>query len=436
MTIRITKPIQGGTVRAIASKSEAHRLLICTALADSDTFVACTEISEDINATARCLEAMGAAVQYERCDGFSVNPISHKGRKTSQSSQNCVLDCGESGSTLRFLLPICGALGYRTTFHMGGKLPKRPLSALYDEMVAHGCTLSEQGQSPLTCEGQLKSGSYDLPGNVSSQFISGLLFALPILKGDSIIRVRGILESRPYVDMTLDALKSFSIAVTEVEEGVFHISGGQEYRSPSTVRAKGDWSNAAFWLSAGAIGHGEVTCTGLDMKSRQGDRAIIELLESFGARVTIERNSVTVSPGELRGIDIDAGNTPDLVPVLAAVASTAEGRTVIRNAERLRIKESDRLHTVATSLTSLGADVTETEDGLVINGKKTLAGGKTQSFGDHRIAMTAAVISAACTGPVIINNAEAVNKSYPTFFEDFNTALGGTWETHFRITKA
>ena len=422
MIVKITKPIRGGTVRAIASKSEAHRLLICAALAGSETFVACPERSEDIDATARCLESLGAVVRYEP-EGFFVAPVNR-----SAERQGVILDCGESGATLRFLLPVCGALGLRASLHMSGRLPSRPLSALYDEMTSHGCTLSEQGYSPLDCEGQLKSGEYTLPGNISSQFISGLLFALPLLEGESRIRVTGVLESRPYVDMTLDALRLFGVTVLEEEGQVFRIPGRQTGRSPKNVRVEGDWSNAAFWLSAGAIGQSGVTCTGLNLNSRQGDRAIVELLARYGARVTYgegENGAVTVSPGTLRGIDIDAGDTPDLVPVLAAVASGAEGKTTIRNAGRLRIKESDRLKTVAASLSGLGADVKETEDGLIIIGKKVLTGGETQSFGDHRIAMTAAILSAACTEPVVIRGAEAVRKSYPSFFDDFNAALGG-----------
>jgi 3-phosphoshikimate 1-carboxyvinyltransferase len=365
---------------------------------------------------------MTAEIKYEK-DGFFITPVKKEIENTSAE-----LDCGESGSTLRFLLPVCGALGSRASFNMEGRLPSRPLSGLYEEMTAHGCTLSAPGSSPLTCEGKLKSGNFSLPGNISSQFISGLLFALPLLEGDSNIRVTGVLESRPYIDMTLSALDLFNVKIEETENQTFHVKGGQSYQSPGTIYAEGDWSNAAFWLSAGAVGAGSVTCTGLDINSCQGDRAITELLARFGARVSREDDKVTVSSGELRGIDIDAADTPDLVPVLAAVASVARGETVIRNAGRLRIKESDRLRTVAAVLSSLGANIAETGDGLIIQGQKTLSGGETESFGDHRIAMTAAVLSSACSGQVVIKNAEAVNKSYPGFFEDFKTALGGLWE--------
>ncbi|MCL2067381.1 MAG: 3-phosphoshikimate 1-carboxyvinyltransferase [Treponema sp.] len=439
MTVCVKKPVQGGTIKAIASKSEAHRLLICAALADSETSITCPQRSEDIDATARSLQSMGASLRYEG-DSFLVTPIPQSPFPAPQSPNP--IDCGESGSTLRFLLPVCGALGLSVSFNMKGRLGERPISALRDTMASHGCTLETSpeplavvrlvegtlsGGSSLTCEGKLTHGKYTLPGNVSSQFVSGLLFALPLLRGESIIRVTNDLESRPYIDMTLDTLRLFGITIAEEEAQVFRIPGGQTMRSPGKAGASGDWSNAAFWLSAGAIGKSAVTCTGLDQGSRQGDRAIVELLERFGAVVTRKHDAVTVSPGALLGTEIDAGNTPDLVPVLAAVASVAEGKTVIRNAARLRIKESDRLHTVALTLSALGADIREIEDGLVINGKKTLTGGEIQSHGDHRIAMTAAILSAACTAPVIIRDAGAVRKSYPAFFEDF-ISLGGVCE--------
>jgi len=411
-------------IGAIASKSAAHRLLICASLADNETFVRCQERSQDIDATARCLESFGSVIRYEN-GGFFVTPAGKKENLTEERSA----DCGESGSTLRFLLPVCGALGMKVKFNMEGRLPTRSLTGLYEEMTAHGCTLSEHGRSPLVLGGKLTSGIYSLPGNVSSQFISGLLFALPLIEGGGSICVTGNLESRPYVDMTLDALRLFGITVQEEEKPaiIFRVQG-QTYRSPKKVQTEGDWSNAAFWLCAGAIGTGSVTCTGLDINSRQGDRAIIELLKKFGACVSVDSGAVTVSSGALKGIEINAEDTPDLVPVLAAVAAAAQGETVIKGAGRLRLKESDRLRTVADSLCGLGADVTETEDGLVIKGKKKLQGGTVQSFGDHRIAMTAAVLSGACLNPVTIQNAQAVNKSYPAFFDDFHITLGGVCE--------
>ena len=445
MTIKILDPPVGGTVSAIASKSEAHRLLICAALADEETFVGCPERSEDIEATVNCLVAMGAVVSCCK-NGYAVSPIQRARDSSSERAQvhaglsvavnqtfgalasqpPTELNCGESGSTLRFLLPVCGALGLNAAFHMGGRLPQRPLSSICDEMESHGCVL--HGSSPLICQGQLTSGLYTLPGNISSQFVSGLMLALPLLDGESLISVKGTLESRPYVEITLAALRLFGLSVIEESKQLFRVPGGQVFRSPKKTHAGGDWSNAAFWLSLGAFCQNGVTCTGLDLKSLQGDRAIVCLLERFGANVSCEDSSVTVLPGELRGIDIDAGDTPDLVPVLAAVASAAHGVTTIRNAGRLRIKESDRLSTVTESLTDLGADIAQTEDGLTVRGKNRLTGGITNSFGDHRIAMAAAVLSAACAEPVTICGAEAVRKSYPRFFDDFSAKLGGVYE--------
>jgi 3-phosphoshikimate 1-carboxyvinyltransferase len=401
--------------------------LICAALANDETLIRCPERSQDIDATAHCLKSLGAVIRYEN-SGFYVTPFSKN--KTIDAAKEREADCGESGSTLRFLLPVCGALGLRVKFNMEGRLPARPLTGLYEEMTSHGCTLSQHGQSSLACRGKLTSGNYSLPGDVSSQFISGLLFALPLLEGGSAIRVTGNLESHPYVDMTIEAVRLFGITVQEEEKPslIFHVPGSQSYRSPKTVRTEGDWSNAAFWLSAGAITADGVTCTGLNINSRQGDRAIIDLLKNFGARVSEYNGTVMVSPGQLKGIKIDAKDTPDLVPVLAAVASTAQGTTIIKGAKRLRLKESDRLKTIAASLSSLGADIKETDDGLIIQGKKKLTGGVTKSFGDHRIAMAAAVLSAACAAPVTIQNAEAVKKSYPAFFDDFHLTLGGICE--------
>ena len=429
MIIRIDKPIQGGTVKAIPSKSEAHRLLICAALSDRETIVECSELSEDIEATACCLESLGATINHNGSN-FHITPLKILSYLQPSDHSRVVrphyplnLNCGESGATLRFLLPLCGALGLPAAFNMRGRLPERPLGALEEQMISHGCTLSEAGQSPLTCKGQLKSGTYTLPGNVSSQFVSGLLMALPLLSGESVISLTNILESRPYVDMTLEALRLFGMTIYEENAQTFIIPGGQKYSSPVKAKAGGDWSNAAFWLSAGAIG-GQVTCTGLDLNSRQGDRAIVELLADFGAHVKHDMDTVTVIPGILRGIEVDAADIPDLVPVLAAVAATAEGKTIIRNAGRLRIKESNRLRTVTMLLSALGANITETEDSLVIIGREKLAGGEIESFGDHRIAMTAAILSASCSTPVVVHGAEAVKKSYPGFFDDFHK-LGG-----------
>ena len=415
MNITINRPPSGGTVKAIASKSQAHRLLICAALSDKKTRVDCTETSVDIEATAGCLRALGARISRDD-EGYVVEPI-----RASSLGDTKTLDCCESGSTLRFMLPVCCALGVTAEFHMSGRLPQRPMSPLLEQLSAHGCTFSGEGSSSLNVIGKLTGGEFNLPGNISSQFISGLLLA-PV-DGDSVINVAGKPESKPYVDMTLDALKLFGVKIESFDGGYRVFGCAESYKSPGLTVVEGDWSNAAFWLCAGAIGKNAVTCTGLNLKSSQGDMAVVEMLKRFGATVTYGADSVTAAPSKLRGIRIDAGDTPDLVPVLAVVASAAQGETVIYNAERLRIKESDRLSTVEQTLRTLGADITQTRDGLIIKGADILRGGAVSSFGDHRIAMTAAIASIVCKGKVTINGAEAVDKSYPGFWSDF-TALG------------
>jgi 3-phosphoshikimate 1-carboxyvinyltransferase len=424
MQVNIKKAELGGTVKAIASKSFAHRLLICAALCDAETELICSESSGDIEATVRCLNALGARISRTK-DGFLIMPVTKETVK-----KGAALHCGESGATLRFLLPVSCALYANAAFYPEGRLPYRPLSPLYEQLLSHGCTLSGQGTVPFKSGGKLKSGRFTLPGNVSSQFISGLLLALPLLEGDSVLEITGDLESESYIDMTLSALSAFGVKIgCENNNRLFLIKGNQQYRSPGIAEAESDWSNAAFWLCAGALSERGITCTHLNPDSLQGDRAVTDILARFGANVDTREQSVTVRRGRLRGIGIDARNIPDLVPVLCAVASAAEGETVIKNAQRLKNKESDRLMTVYETLTALGADVLKTEDGLIGRGKPRLAGGKADSFGDHRIAMTAAVLSCICENEVSIVRAEAVDKSYPGFFRDF-AALGGKIECH------
>ena len=333
------------------------------------------------------------------------------------------LDCGESGSTLRFMLPVACALGANASFHMQARLPKRPLSPLYEELAAHGCTLSAQGTSPLAVSGLLRGGTFTIAGNISSQFITGLLISLPLVNGDSEIKVTGELESRPYVDLTLQTLRAFGVTVTAQAEG-FAVRGGQPFLSPGTLTVEGDWSNAACWLACGAIGTQPVTVTGLSLQSPQGDKAFVDILSRFGAQVHTADDSVTVSGGALTGIAVDARDIPDLVPMIAAVALKARGETHIHHAARLRLKESDRLRVIADTLRSFGADITETPDGLRITGGRTLHGAQIDGAEDHRIVMMAAVASALCEGEVTIRGADAVHKSYPRFFADFRT-LGG-----------
>lgn len=396
----------GGHIAAVPSKSQAHRLLICAALADKPTDIFCPQNSEDMEATVRCLSALGAEISFAQgC--YHVSPI-------RVAKHGALLDCGESGSTLRFLLPVAAALGANATFLMKGRLPQRPLSPLWEELERHGCTLFRPTPDTLHCEGRLKAGSYALDGNVSSQFISGLLFALPLLAGNSDIMLTSDLESAPYVDMTRAALAAFGVKVPSWD------IAPQSYHSRESYRVEGDWSNAAFWLCAGAISS-QMQVTGLDLSSLQGDRKILDILKTFGAEVTWNENSVTVKPMKLRAAEIDLRQIPDLLPPLAVVAACAEGTTCFFGGERLRLKESDRLESVAQTLNALGGQAEVTRDGLLIAGGK-LRGGWVDSRGDHRIAMMAAIASTLCAEPVILSGAEAVNKSYPDFWRDFEEA--------------
>ncbi len=416
MIATVQKGCLSGEIPAIASKSYAHRLLMAAALADRPTTVRCATVSDDILATARVLTAMGASV--ERTDeGFVVEPISTR-------PVGPTLDCGESGTTERFILPIACALGLDAAVTGCGRLPERPLSPLYEELQAHGIDLSPQGVFPLHARGRLPAGDYSLAADVSSQFIGGLLFALSVVPGKSTLTLTGRIESAPYIDMTLDVLALFGASIARTADGRrFEIEGRTHLSSPGAAAVEGDWSNAAFWLCAGALGRG-VTLTGLRADSRQGDRAVADILKAFGADVSLTEDAVTVRPGTMNGMTVDAAQIPDLVPVLAVVAAFAEGETRFLNAGRLRIKESDRLTTTRELLERLGADVEELPDGLVVRGRGTLAGGECEGANDHRIVMSAAVAGARTQHPVAIRGAQAVRKSYPGFFDDF-ARLGG-----------
>ena len=395
MNAILTPSAPHGTLRAIASKSAAHRLLIAAAFADRPTRIRCEQINEDIEATADCLMALGATIVRD-APYYSVTPIQH-------IPAEATLPCRESGSTLRFMLPIVAALGVRAQFLLAGRLPNRPLSPLRELLEENGIALSESGSNPLVMTGKLIGNRFAIAGNVSSQFISGLLFALSLCGKGGQITVLGALESAPYIDMTVDALCRFGAQIEKRDDGYAVLSPAHT-ASSNEATVEGDWSNAAFPLAAAAIG-GEITMTGLDLHSHQGDREILSLLSRFGAQVTTDEDAVTVRRHALRGIDIDATQIPDLVPVLATVASVAEGKTRIFGAARLRLKESDRLVTVREMLTSLGASVTETEDGLMIEGKPHLVGGA----------------SVVCNTPVTITGAEATAKSYPAFFDDMRS---------------
>lgn len=364
-----------GTVSVPPSKSMAHRLLICASFSKQPMKLTCPESGADIDATVACLNALGADIRHHE-RGFFILPCPKR-------AQKALLPCGESGSTLRFLLPIVGALGIESTFEMEGRLPQRPLSPLWEEMVRMGCTLTRPTANTIHCTGKLRPGAYRMDGSVSSQFISGLMMALPLIEGETSLEITGNIESKPYIEMTRYVLELF------------------KHGCPERMEVEGDWSSAAFWLAANALGS-EIQVLGLNERSPQGDRAITRLLPLLNEHVTIS-----------------AADIPDLVPVLAVVAAAKKG-AVFADIRRLRLKESDRVASVMAMLESLGGKAEAAENTLTVFGSG-LIGGTVDSFGDHRIAMAAAIAATVCKKPVTISDSECVKKSYPGFWEDYFT---------------
>lgn len=390
-----------GCITAIPSKSQAHRLLICAAFADAPTKLICPETNRDIEATAKCLDLICHDIS-RTTEGYDITPRGYD----DAPFDSFYMNCHDSGSTLRFLLPIVGALGATTCFKMEGRLPQRPLSPLWEEMERMGCRLSWVREDELLVEGKLKPGDYYIDGSVSSQFITGLLFAASLLDGDSKINIIGKLESTPYVSMTQKAMTLFGIDTAD-----FVVRGGQRYHSPGTLTVEGDWSNGAFFLAASALGN-EIEIKNLNPDSSQGDRAAADLLPALEKRLTI-----------------DASDIPDLVPILAVVAGAKQGAR-FTNIQRLRLKESDRVASTAAMIEALGGKAEATEDTLIVHGTG-FQGGTVDAVNDHRIAMAAAIAATVCHESVTILGAEAVNKSYPKFWDEY-ARLGGNYEQYLR----
>ena len=444
-----------GTLTVPASKSWAHRMLITAALSKDACEMYCDGISKDIAATTECLNGLGAEIRFPQTeskdDVIRINPINMAETGVDANGIEClgeysVLKCGESGSTLRFLLPVVGALGAKAVFLMEGRLSERPMGPLVDELRRHGMDIRQDGKY-LYCSGKLQAGDYNIPGNISSQYISGLLLALPILDGDSRIVISGTIESADYIEMTERAVKNAGI-VFDKNDQIYNIEGKQNYSCPKVMVVEKDWSSASFPLCMGAFSEEGIAVTGLNIESGQGDKEILNVLKGFGAEVSLDpdagkyvkgyckkdcepsvnkpggsfvRSSITVRKGYLKGQIVDASGIPDLVPVICVLGAGAIGDTRIVHAERLRFKESDRIMTTLTMLKSLGADAEETEDGLIIHGTGRLKGGITESFKDHRIAMSAAVAAGICEGDVIVKDAECTDKSFPGFWDVLET---------------
>lgn len=385
-----------GDITIIPSKSQAHRLLICSAFADKPTQLRCPETNRDIEATVDCLKALGADIRHTE-SGYTVFPV-------ASPPKTAVLNCCESGSTLRFMLPIAGALGVDALFQMEGRLPHRPLSPLWEEMERMGCHLSRPTENTIRCTGKLNPGEYTIDGGVSSQYITGLLLALSLLDSPSTLAIVGKIESKPYIELTKNAIRLFGADPDE--------PGTKPFHSPGYITVEGDWSNGAFFVAAAML-ESELTINGLNTASAQGDRAVVDMIHLL-------RNG----PAKISAADI-----PDLVPILSVVAAANHG-AVFTDIQRLRLKESDRVATVMDMIRRLGGSADATQDTLYIRGTG-LTGGMVDAHNDHRIAMAAAIAATVCTQPVTILGAECVTKSYPRFWEEY-ARLGGIYEQYVR----
>lgn len=423
MNLVITPKKLQGTVQAPSSKSIGHRELICAALAEGESIVDNISPSQDIEATCRILQALGADIndmpsQYTGRTAYRIRG----GLK--QQAAPVAADAGESGSTLRFLIPIAVLSGNTAVFHGRGRLAKRPLDPYYAIFDEKGIAYeTADGVLPLTVRGAFSPGRYTMPGDVSSQFFTGLLMTLPLLDGDSRLQSTTPLESVSYVDMTIDCLRRYGVDIEKEWNGSYYIRGNQQYRHGNYV-VEGDYSQAAFWLAAGTVGRA-VCCIGLRPDSLQGDKVIVPIIRAMGGQIE-GKTELTACPSELHGRVIDVKDCPDLVPVLAVLATCSHGITRIIRAGRVRLKECDRLHAMAAELNKIGADIEEEPEGLIIHGVSSLQGGRVSAWNDHRVAMALAVASQRCSGELIIEGAECVAKSYPTFWQDFS-ALGGVY---------
>lgn len=392
--VKIKGSALNGSVVIPPSKSAAHRALICSYLAGEGTVKPIID-SKDMQATVSVIDGLKKGAY--------------------------ILNCIESGSTLRFMIPVAAALGKNVTFVGEGRLPERPIGEYLELLPLHNVFVQSEGGLPLTISGKLRNGSYEVSGDISSQYITGLLMALAKLDGDSAIVLKTPLQSKPYVDMTIKVMKDFGVDITETDFG-YLIHGGQKFNKIDYI-VEGDWSQAAFFLVAGAVS-GAVTVSGLDMNTTQGDKAILDVLRSFGAELEINEDSVRCVKSELTGAVVDATDIPDLVPIISVLAAFSKGQTVIKGAERLRFKESDRIESVVENLKRIGADVTETTDGMIINGGANLHSAQLKGYNDHRIVMAFSVAALLLEGETVIDDANSINKSYPGFFEDYNS-IGG-----------
>jgi 3-phosphoshikimate 1-carboxyvinyltransferase len=406
ISLLIKPSLLKGKITIPPSKSLSHRAIICASLSMEESNIKNIVFSDDIRATIEGMKTLGADIKED--DDFI---LVKKSRIIENNIVNSVIDCNESGSTLRFLIPLSLVLKDGCTFTGKGRLSERPLDVYYDIFKKSNIKYeTNKGKLPLKVRGRLKGGSYNIPGNVSSQFITGLFFALPLLEVDSKIKVTGVLESKSYIDLTLAVMKKYNVNIEKIDEHNYHIKGAQKYKA-FDYRVEGDFSQAAFFLAANVLGC-KIEYLGLNYNSMQGDKEILSIIEKYS------------SPD--REITIDASQIPDLVPVISVIASLKENCTTnIINAGRLRFKESDRLEAMASEMKKIGASIKETKNGLIIKGKGSLCGNTTvNSRNDHRIAMALAIAAIKCENPIILEGYESVKKTYPKFWDDYQS-LGG-----------
>ena len=427
MKVKIKPSILSGEIVIPPSKSYSHRAIISAALANGEkkSKINNLKFSVDIETTVKIMENWGAKITKKES---SLEIIGNDGKIVPKKNYT---QCNESGSTIRFLIPVGLTSENELIFDGKGKLIDRPLDSYYKIFDDQGIKYEmSEDKLPLKVNGKLKAGNYEIDGNVSSQFITGLLYALPLLDGDSIIVINKNLESKGYVDLTLEILKLSGIKIKNNDYKSFEIKGNQEYK-PFNYTVEGDYSQVAFWIVAGIISankDNEIKCLHLNKYSLQGDKAIIEIVQKMGAKLEIFDDYVIVKPSKTKGTIIDVSQCPDIAPILTVLGVLSEGETKIINAERLRIKESDRIISIKTELNKLGAEVEEVGDSLVIQGVDTFEGGvEVSAWNDHRIAMSLAIASIRCKNEIVIDEAESVKKSYPHFWDDFEK-MGGQIE--------
>lgn len=410
MRARITPAkIDSGNITIPPSKSLAHRAIICACLAPGRSVISNIDYSVDIRATIEGMRHLGASIKEDK-DTLFIDGI-----ETFQYDGD-VVNCHESGSTLRFFLPLFSLTGKRATFSGSKRLIERPQN-VYEMLFQEQGIDFVRTYPNIIIDGRLKPGELTLKGNVSSQFITGLLFALPLLEADSKIHIEPPFESRSYVDLTIQMLKRFQIIVEYEDAYTLAIKGNQQYQ-PTDVLVEGDYSQLVFWASLGVLNH-SVETHGLVLHSLQGDKKTIDIFQSMNAGIKVLDDGYQFCPGTLNGTVIDLNDCPDLGPMLFALATQANGKTTFQNAGRLRIKESDRIKAMETELKKLGCSISSTFGTVTITGPVKLQGNVTlHGHNDHRIVMALSILATIADEPITIDDAQAISKSYPGFFKD------------------